>query len=182
MESTNSIVSVLDKNFEVLLDESVIRSRIQELGKELNEQYKDKDPLFIAILNGSFIFAADLYREITVPSDISFIKLSSYSNLQSTGKIRELIGLQKNIFKRNIVLIEDIIDSGLTMVWLIEHLQELGPSSIEMVSLLVKPEAMSNKLKPGYVGFEIPNKFVVGYGLDYNGYGRNLKDVYQLIE
>ena len=181
-ETQKTIVQVNDKSFEILINEEDLKSRIKEMGEELSNSYKDKDPLFIAILNGSFVFAADLYREINISSEITFIKLSSYNNLQSTGKIRELIGLQKNIFKRNIVLIDDIIDSGTTMVWLIDHLNELGPSSIELVSLLVKPDAISKKLKPGYTGFEIENKFVVGYGLDYDGYGRNLKDIYQLVE
>lgn len=178
----NKIKQVRDKNFELLISEEELRARVLELGNELSEVYENRNPLFIAILNGSFIFAADLIREIHIPSEISFIKLSSYSNFQSTGKIRELIGLEKNIFKREIVLIDDIIDSGNTMAWLIDHLKELGPASIELVSLLIKPEAMTNKLKPGYTGFEISNKFVIGYGLDYDGYGRNLKDIYQLAQ
>jgi hypoxanthine phosphoribosyltransferase len=178
----NKIEQVRDKNFELLISEEELRARVLELGNELSEVYENRNPLFIAILNGSFIFAADLIREIHIPSEISFIKLSSYNNFQSTGKIRELIGLEKNIFKREIVLIDDIIDSGNTMAWLIDHLKELGPASIELVSLLLKPEAMTNKLKPGYTGFEISNKFVIGYGLDYDGYGRNLKDIYQLAQ
>jgi hypoxanthine phosphoribosyltransferase len=182
MEPQNKIKQIRDKNFELLISEEELRTRVLELGRELSEVYENRNPLFIAILNGSFIFAADLIRGIHIPSEISFIKLASYSNFQSTGKIRELIGLEKNIFKREIVLIDDIIDSGNTMAWLIDHLKELGPASIELVSLLIKPDAMTNKLKPGYTGFKISNKFVIGYGLDYDGYGRNLKDIYQLAQ
>jgi len=182
MESQKTIINVLDKQFELLIPEEQLKSRIQEVAVQLNEEYKDKNPLFIAILNGSFIFAADLIREIHIPSEISFIKLSSYASLQSTGKIRELIGLQTNIFKRDIILVDDIIDSGNTMKWLMNHLSELGPASIELVSLLVKPEALAHPMKIPYTCFEIPNKFVVGYGLDYDGYGRNFKDLYQLVE
>ena len=182
MESSKTIIDVLDKQFELLIPQEQLSERINEIARQINEEYEGRNPLFIAILNGSFIFAADLIREIDIPSEISFIKLSSYASLQSTGQIRELIGLQKNIFKREIILVDDIVDSGNTMKWLIEHLQELGPTSIEVVSLLVKPEALSNKIKIAYTGFEIPNKFVVGYGLDYDGYGRNFKDIYQLVE
>lgn len=173
-------IKVRDKEFEVYLNESEIQQRIAEIGDEMNEEYANKNPLFIGILNGSFMFASDLMKAVNVPSEIAFIRMASYKGMESTGAVKQVLGLQENVFGRHLVLIEDIVDSGLTMDQVIKFFQERGPKSIRVATLLLKPEKLEKDLKLDYVGFEIPEKFVVGYGLDYNGHGRNLKDIYQL--
>ena len=173
---------IKDKLFEPFISEKEIQNKIKSLSKRLNTDYEDKDPLFLAILNGSFIFAADLIRSIKIPSQISFIRLSSYNMVQSTGKIKEVIGLNENVFNRNIILIEDIIDTGLTLSYILEELEDLGSKSIEIVTLLVKPDQLKANLTIKYKGFEIPGIFIIGYGLDYMGYGRNLKGLYKIKE
>ncbi len=173
-------MKIRDKEFFILLKEAEIRKRVLEIAGEINRDYAKKQPLFISVLNGAFIFAADLMREIRLSSTLSFIKLSTYDQTSSTGKIKELIGLNEQLFKKDIIIIEDIVDSGFTLSYLLEHLQGLGPSSIEVVALLVKPESLKAEVSIKYTGFRIPENFVVGYGLDYDGYGRNLKDIYFL--
>ena len=173
-------IKVRDKEFEVYLNESEIQKRIAEIGDEMNEEYANKNPLFIGVLNGSFMFASDLMKAVNVPSEIAFIRMASYKGMESTGAVKQVLGLQENVFGRHLVLIEDIVDSGLTMDQVIKFFQERGPKSIRVATLLLKPEKLEKDLKLDYVGFEIPEKFVVGYGLDYNGHGRNLKDIYQL--
>lgn len=173
-------MKIKDKEFQIFIDKKAIKKRIKEIAHEINLDYKGKNPLFIAILNGSFMFASDLMKQISLDSEISFIKVNSYKATQSTGKIKELLGLQENIFKRDIIILEDIIDSGQTMSHITEALKTLGPASVEIATLLFKPESMETKLKIEYIGFEIPNNFVVGFGLDYDGFGRNLKDIYRL--
>lgn len=171
-------MKILDLEFELYLNRSEILQKVRNISESINRDYKDKDPLFLAILNGSFIFVADLFREINVPSQISFIKLSSYSQVTSTGKVKELIGLNDTIFNRNLIIIEDIIDSGLTLQHVRAALQDLGSASIEIATLFLKPESFHKGFNIKYVGFSIPNEFIVGYGMDYEGYGRNLPDVY----
>jgi len=173
-------MKVHDKQFDKFIDESKISERIKEIAKEINKDYKGKTPLFIAILNGSFMFAADLMREVTIPSEISFVRVASYEDMQSSGDIKKLIGLSENIFNREVIVIEDIIDSGLTMSKMLEEFTSLGAKNVSIASLLTKPDNMKMEIEVKYLGFEIPNKFVVGYGLDYDGLGRNLKDIYQL--
>jgi hypoxanthine phosphoribosyltransferase len=151
------------------------------MAHEINLEYKDKNPLFLSILNGAFIFTADLFREIDIPAEVSFIKLKSYRKMETSGKIKELIGLENNIFNRNIIIVEDIVDTGKTLHHILEEFQELGTKSIEILTLLYKPDANKIPLDLKYVGFEIPNDFVVGYGLDYDGYGRNFKDIYKVV-
>ncbi len=175
-------IKVRDKEFEVYLDETKIQQRIAEIAQDINEEYGSKNPLFIGILNGSFMFASDLMKAVTVPSEIAFIRMASYKGMESTGNVKQVLGLQENVFGRHLILIEDIVDSGLTMDEVIKFFQERGPKSIRVATLLLKPEKLEKDLKLDYVGFEIPEKFVVGYGLDYNGHGRNLKDIYQLKE
>jgi len=170
-----------DQQFDILISEDRIQGRIKELADQLNEDYKNQNPLFLSILNGAFIFTADLFREINIPAEVSFIKLKSYRRMETTGKVKELIGLEHNIFNRNIIIIEDIVDTGKTLRHILEEFHELGTKSIEILTLLYKPEASKISLDLKYVGFEIPNEFVVGYGLDYDGYGRNLKDIYKVI-
>ncbi len=171
---------IKDKDFLILLKEEEIRQRVVEMAKEINRDYEKKQPLFISVLNGAFIFAADLIRETSFDSEISFIKLASYDHTSSTGKIKELIGLNEKLFKRDIIIIEDIVDSGFTLSYLLEHISGLGPSSLEVAALLVKPESLKADINIKYAGFRIPDNFVVGYGLDYDGIGRNLKDIYFL--
>jgi len=171
-------MKILDLEFKLYLNRSEILQQVRKISESIKQDYKDKDPLFLSILNGSFIFAADLFREINMPSQISFIKLSSYSQVTSTGKVKELIGLNDNVFNRNLIIIEDIIDSGLTLQHVCAALQDLGPASIEIATLFLKPESFHMGFDIKYIGFSIPNDFIVGYGMDYEGYGRNLPDVY----
>jgi len=171
-------MKILDLEFELYLNRSEILQQVKKISESIKRDYEDKDPLFLSILNGSFIFAADLFREINVPSQISFIKLSSYSQVTSSGKVKELIGLNDNVFNRNLIIIEDIIDSGLTLQHVRAALQDLGSASIEIAALFLKPESFHKGFDIKYVGFSIPNDFIVGYGMDYEGYGRNLPDVY----
>lgn len=173
-------MKIKDKNFLILLKEAEIKKRIKELGAEISQDYSGRQPLFISVLNGAFIFAADLVRDIKLASTVSFIKLSTYDHTASTGKIKELIGINEKLFKKDIIIIEDIVDSGFTLSYLMEHIAELGPASLEVAALLIKPESLKVDLNIKYKGFNIPKNFVVGYGLDYDGYGRNLKDIYFL--
>jgi hypoxanthine phosphoribosyltransferase len=171
---------VHDKEFEMFIGADKINTRVTEIAASINKDYKEKTPLFIAILNGSFMFAADLMKEVSIPSEISFVRVASYEDMQSSGDIKKLIGLSENIFNREVVVIEDIIDSGLTMSKMLEEFTSLGAKNVSIASLLTKPDNMKVDIPVKYLGFEIPDKFVVGYGLDYNGLGRNLKDIYQL--
>ena len=173
-------MKVKDKSFVPYLSEEEIQKKIKKLASSINKEYKGSKPLFIAILNGAFMFASDLFKEINLDCEISFMKLSSYNEMTSTGNVRELIGLNENVFNRDIIIIEDIVDTGHTMKNVLEQFKERGVKSVEVVSLLIKPEALVNPVDIKYVGFEIPNKFVVGYGLDYDGFGRNSKAIYQL--
>ena len=173
-------MKIKDKEFSKYIDKEDIQQRIRILAQQINQDYEGKKPLFIAVLNGSFMFASDLMKNISNEAEISFIKLNSYHKTHSTGKVKELIGLDENIFGRNLIIIEDIVDTGGTIRHLLDELLELGPKSIEIATLLHKPDATVESLALKYVGFTIPNKFVVGYGLDYDGQGRNLTDLYSL--
>jgi hypoxanthine phosphoribosyltransferase len=175
-------MQIHDQQFEIFISSEKITQRIQEMAAQINKDYINKNPLFLSILNGAFIFAADLFREITIPAEISFIKLKSYRRMETSGKVKELLGLEHNIFNRNIIIIEDIVDTGKTLNHILEEFKELGAKTIEVLTLLHKPEVSRKLVNLKYVGFEIPNKFVVGYGLDYDEYGRNLKDIYKVIE
>ncbi len=173
-------VTVHDKNFELFLSEEELQSKITELGERISLDYDQKTPLFIGVLNGSFMFAADLMKVVTVPAEITFMKVSSYSGMKTQGKTQELIGLKESVKERDVVVIEDIVDTGITMEGIVNQLKKLGVKSVEVASLLIKPECLQRDVSVKYAGFEIPEKFVVGYGLDYDGLGRNLKDIYQL--
>ncbi len=166
------------KKFNKLLDYEDIQKQVRRLARRINSDYKGKDPLFIVVLNGAFMFASDLLKEIRSNARVSFIKLSSYSAMQSTGNVKQLIGLNENIFKQDIIIVEDIIDTGLTIHKLLEEMEKLGASNVQLASLLVKkkPEPLDFHIE--YVAFEIEDEFVVGYGMDYDGIGRNLKHVY----
>ena len=175
-------LQIKDKTFAVSIPAAQLQKEICRVAGELNRNMEGKEPLFLPVLNGSFIFAADLLREITVPCEISFIKLASYAGTHSTGEIREVIGLSKDITDRHVVIVEDIIDSGLTMAHMIETLQKQNPASISVCSMLVKPDALKVQVPIDYCCLEIPNDFIVGFGLDYDGFGRNTKDIYTLVQ
>lgn len=174
-------VTLIDKKFSLYLNEEIILRRIKELANALQKDYAHKELVLLCILNGSFMFAADLAKDFNGLVEISFVKVSSYEGTESKGKVDELIGLSSDMKHKHVVIVEDIVDTGLTMDKIIFLLQQKFPESIEICSLLYKSEAFLGKYKPKYVGFDIPNKFVVGYGLDYNEKGRNLRDIYELI-
>ncbi len=176
------IMQVLDKQFEPFITEAAILQRIKIVCAALNEKYEGQSPVFLAILNGSFMFAADVMKHINIPCEISFVKIASYSGLSSTGQHQMLIGLNQSLKNRPVIILEDIIDTGNTLHQFLPVLQKEEPASISIFTLLTKPDAIQVPLEIDYIGFEIPNKFVIGYGLDYNGYGRNLRHVYQLAQ
>ncbi|EJF11289.1 hypoxanthine phosphoribosyltransferase [Pontibacter sp. BAB1700] len=161
--------------------EEEIIARIVMLAEQIEQDYAGKNPLFLAVLNGSFMFTADLMKRINIPCEISFIRMSSYQDMQSTGHVKEVLGLTENIEGRDVLIIEDIVDTGHTVNALLHQLQEKNPSSLEIVTLLMKPECLQHQLDVKYVAKSIPNDFVVGYGLDYNGLGRNLRDIYKIV-
>ena len=176
-----SVVKIKDKTFKTSIPEKEIKARIQAVADRINHDLADKNPLFLAVLNGAFVFAADLMRMITIPCEISFVKLASYQGTTSTGKITEVMGINEDLTDRTIVIIEDIVDTGLTMKRMIESLGTRHPASVHICSLLVKPEKLQVDLNIEYAAMEIPNDFIVGYGLDYDQQGRNLPDIYTLV-
>jgi len=179
MEQT---VTIHDLTFEPYLSSSDIGERIEQLGKNIAADFQSKTPLFIAVLNGAFMFAADLIRACNIECEITFIRLSSYTGTRSTGEVKSIVGLKEEIKGRDIIVVEDIVDTGKTLSELIPQLTEKKPASISIATLLDKPAARTHDVKVDYRGFEVPDRFVLGYGLDYNGLGRNLKDLYQLKE
>ncbi|HSZ84806.1 MAG TPA: hypoxanthine phosphoribosyltransferase [Puia sp.] len=177
-----SSILVHDKMFEPYIGKTSIAEKIKTIAHEINNDYKNKKPLFIAILNGSFIFAADLFKQISIEAEICFIKLASYKGTKSSGQVVTAIGLDTDVFRRHVVIIEDIIDTGKTLSEFLPQLQHQQPASLKIVALLHKPEATIYPVNIDYLGFTIPNKFVLGYGLDYNGLGRNIAEIYKLVE
>lgn len=173
---------ILDKSFKPYLTQSNIAEAIEKIAHQINQDYKDKNPLFIAILNGSFIFASDLFKKINIPAEISFIKLASYQGTKSTGNVITAIGLETDLYDRDVIVLEDIIDTGKTLSAFLPQLEHQQPKSLKVCTLLHKKEATQYPITIDYLGFEIPNLFVVGYGLDYNGYGRNLDQIMQIDE
>ncbi len=175
-------LQVKDKKFAVSIPEREILRQVKRVADEINRDLVETEPLFLAVLNGAFMFAADLMKEVKLPSEIQFIKLASYEGTTSTGSITEMIGLSVSVEGRDVVIVEDIIDSGLTMKHLIETLQQKNPRSISICSLLVKPGNLRLDLDVKYRCFDIPNDFILGYGLDYDGFGRNTRDIYTVVE
>ena len=175
-------IKIKNKEFAISIPEEKILKEVERLAAQISRDLEGKNPLFLGILNGSFMFAADLFRRITIPAEISFVKLASYEGTASTGVIKEVIGLSESISGRTIVVVEDIVDTGCTMQKLLENLGTRSPESIHVCTLLLKPEKLKVPLDVEYVALEIPNDFIVGYGLDYDGYGRNLKDIYTVVE
>lgn len=157
-----------------------IQLRVKDIASEINTQYHGKQPLFLGVLNGAFLFMADLFKNINLQCEISFIKVTSYVGTASSGQLKNLIGLNENVSGRDIIVVEDIVDTGDTMKYLLDELKKQNPASVKLATILFKPEALRQDVKPDYVGFEIPPAFVVGYGLDYDGLGRNLNDIYVL--
>ena len=174
-------IQVKDKTFRISIPESKIQERVKVIANKINQEYAGKNPVFLSVLNGSFIFSADLLREMNIPCEICFVKLASYQGVNSSGSIRELIGLNVNITDRHVLIVEDIVDTGLTMAHLLDTLKKQNPSSIDICTLLLKPGKLQVNLDIRYCCFEIPNDFIVGYGLDYDGYGRNKKDIFGMI-
>lgn len=175
-------VSVKDKFFEKFITAEAIDAAVTRIAGEITGAYKDKNPLFLCILNGSFVFAADLLRKLNFPCQVSFIKYASYSGTSSKGEIRTVIGINEDLKDRQIIIVEDIIDTGLTMDHLLKELKNRGADNVRIASLFFKPAAFRMSFKIDYLGMEIPNDFVVGYGLDYDGYGRNLPALYKVAE
>jgi len=175
------IIKVHDKTFETYLPEATIQQRVKEIADAINKDYAGKRPFCIAILNGSFMFASDLFKNLTIEAELCFIKLASYKGMRSSGKVVTSIGLDDDLFGKDVIIVEDIVDTGKTMHNFLPKLMHQQPVSLKIATLLHKPEATEYPLVLDYTGFQIPNKFVVGYGLDYEGLGRNLREIYQLV-
>lgn len=176
-----NLVTINDRQFSISISAEQIQQRVAEVAAQIDKDLAGKNPLFLCVLNGSFIFAADLMRGITTPSEISFVRLASYEGMGTTGKVKELLGLTEKIEGRTVVIIEDIIDSGLTMQKLLADLRAQNPAELFLTALLVKPGNLQVKLDIDYTCFSIPNDFIVGYGLDYDGFGRNLPAIYTVV-
>ena len=177
-----SRIKLIDKVFETSITEAEIQERVKAVADRINKDMADKNPILLAVLNGSFMFAADLMRMLTIPCEISFVKLASYQGTTSTGTIKEVIGINEDLSGRTVIIIEDIVESGLTIKRMIETIGTRAPKSIHICTLLIKPERLTVPLEVEYAAIEIPNDFIVGYGLDYNQQGRNLRDIYTLVE
>lgn len=176
-------IIVKDKKFRVSMPAADIQARVKEVGAQISHDYEDRTPIFLSVLTGAFIFAADLVRSVATPSEIAFIRVSSYDGMGSTGEVKQVMGLTEDIRDRDVIIVEDIIDSGLTMKELVAILQAKQPRSIAICSLLVKPGNLKVEGLPiKYCCFEIPNDFILGYGLDYDGLGRELPDIYTLAD
>ena len=175
-------IKIKDKSFRVSIPEAEIKTRVKALAEQMSKDLEGKNPIFLAVLNGAFIFAADLMREMTIPCEISFVKLASYQGTTSTGKVKEVFGINENLSGRTVVIVEDIVESGQTMKQMIESLGTRNPASVQICTLFFKPEKLKEEVTLDYVAFRIPDDFILGYGLDYDGLGRELKDVYTIVE
>jgi len=176
-------VKIHDKEFELYIPAEKIQSVVEEMAGKINKEFAGKNPLFLCVLNGAFMFATELFKRLDfVDAQITFVKLASYQGTQTTGKIKQLIGLNENIEGRTVVILEDIVDTGITIEKTIEQLQCLAPKEVHVATLLLKPDALQKEVDLKYTGIEIPNEFIVGYGLDYDGLGRNLPDIYSIVK
>jgi hypoxanthine phosphoribosyltransferase len=174
-------IQIKDKEFSLSISEKEILQAVQNVAAQINADLKDDNPLFVCVLSGAFMFAADLMKHVNIPCEITFIKLSSYEGLYSTGAVKEIMGLNESVVGRSVVVVEDIVDTGVTMERILESLSSKGVRKIRVATFLQKPDALVRDIKVDYVGFKIPNEFIVGYGLDYDGYGRNLKEIYTVV-
>lgn len=181
MAASPDIVVLHDKQFEPYISTEAIAARVAALGTIISQEYEGKNPIFIAVLNGVFVFAADLFRAVSIDAEISFIKLASYKGMSSSGSVVTAIGLEEKLNGRHVILLEDIIDTGKTLHDFLPEIMARHPASLRIVSFLVKPEALIHQVLADYTGFEIANEFVVGYGLDYDGLGRNLPGLYRVV-
>lgn len=175
-------IQVKDREFEVFLKEEDIQKEIKRVASEINRDYIGKEPLFLCILNGAFMFAADLLKEVNVPCNVSFVKVASYSGTDSTGKVKELMGLNESVEGRHVIIVEDIVDTGYTMRDILDSLSEKNAASVQVCALLCKPDKLKVDLDLKYLALNIPNGFIVGYGLDYDGFGRNSRDIYKIVK
>ena len=173
-------IKIKDKEFVPMISEAEIKERVKAVAQQISKDMEGKNPLLLAVLNGSFVFAADLMREITIPCEISFVKLASYQGTTSTGKVKEVIGINEDLSGRTIIIVEDIVESGLTMKRMIESIGTRSPESVNICTLLLKPDRLKTDLDIKYVAFSIPNDFILGYGLDYDQQARGLKEIYVL--
>jgi hypoxanthine phosphoribosyltransferase len=176
------IIQVLDRKFKKSISSQTIKDAIKKVAEKINNDLKNKDVIFIGILNGAFMFASDLYKQIEFDSQITFLKVASYQGTSSSGNVKRLVGINENIENKTVVILEDIIDSGITMESIIKQLKGYEPAEIKIATFLFKPNAFKESFKIDYIGIEIPNDFIVGYGLDYNGFGRKYEDIYTLYE
>jgi hypoxanthine phosphoribosyltransferase len=177
-----SVIQLHDKQFTPYLTAQQIDGEIQRIAADINQAYQGQRPLFIAILNGSFMFASDLFKSLSIEAEICFIKLASYKGTKSTGQVITSIGLDVSLKDRHVIIIEDIVDTGKTLSEFLPQLENQSPASLKIATLLYKPDALKHPLQLDYVGFSVPNKFLLGFGLDYDGLGRNLNQIYQLVE
>jgi len=175
-------VTILDKKFRELISEQTIKKRIDEIALQINRDFTGSEIIFVGILNGAFMFAADLFRKIDLNARITFVKLASYQGISSSGSIKELIGWNEDLVNKKIIVVEDIVDTGATLERIVNELVIRNVAEIKITTMLLKPSSYTRDIPINYIGFEIPNKFVIGYGLDYNGFGRNLPSVYTLIK
>jgi hypoxanthine phosphoribosyltransferase len=171
------MITIKDKTFVPFITAESIQTRIQELAEQINQEYAGKQPLIVVVLNGAFLFAADLAKHLTIPCEITFIRVASYNATESSGTVKQILGLTEAIEGRDLIVVEDIVDTGLTIAQVCDQLQEKHPASLSIATLLYKPAALKKQLDLHYVGFEIENRFVLGYGLDYDGLGRNTPDI-----
>lgn len=174
------VITIKDKQFELFIEQEIIEEGIKRIAGRISSEMEGKNPIFLAVLNGAFMFAGELMKEVSIPSEITFVRLASYQGTSTSNRVKEVLGLNESIEDRYVVIVEDIVDSGNTMVALKEELQKYRPREVKVATLLFKPAALRQKLHIDYVALEIPNDFIVGYGLDYDGYGRNLKDIYKV--
>ena len=176
------IIKIKDKTFKTSITEAEIKERVKALAEQISKDMEGKVPLFLGVLNGAFIFAADLMRELTIPSEISFVKLASYQGTTSTGKINEVLGINEDLSGRTVIIVEDIVESGQTMKRMIESIGTRNPASVHICTLFLKPDKLKENLKIDYVAFRIPDDFIIGYGLDYDHLGRELREIYTIVE
>ena len=176
------IIKIKDKTLKTSITEAEIKERVKALAEQISKDMEGKVPLFLGVLNGAFIFAADLMRELTIPSEISFVKLASYQGTTSTGKINEVLGINEDLSGRTVIIVEDIVESGLTMKRMIESLGTRNPASVHICTLFLKPDKLKEDLDIDYVAFRIPDDFIIGYGLDYDHLGRELREIYTIVE
>ena len=174
-------IKVRDKEFSLSISAEEIDRAVQSIAESINHDYAGSKPLFLVILNGAFMFAADLFKKLDIVCEVSFVKFASYAGTETTAKVTELIGLNEKVIDRNLVIVEDIVDTGISMTHLLNHLKDKKPRSVKIAALLFKPDAFQKDFKIDYLGMEIPNDFIVGYGLDYDGYGRNYREIYKIV-